>query len=237
MVFGDEIQFYYGGRAYRTGGNYHGDTDTRSGVGLATLRLDGFVAINAENQDTMTTKSFVFIGDTLEVNANAAGGSIRAEALDPEGNVIKGFVKNRTAITTDSVRHVLKWKNNIDCYLIQARPIKLQLYLKKQNPIPLYPVFGTIIIFRGHRRKHDSAVLNHMFFSFGWSCGYPCSAPTFPNSIASSASAVPLQNHADLGRGKFLYRQGPTYDSVIYSDSAGSHRTQFEQLEAVNPVS
>ena len=93
MVFGDEIQFYYGGRAYRTEGNYHGDTDTRSGVGLATLRLDGFVSINAENQDTMTTKSFVFIGDTLEANANAAGGSIRAEALDPEGNVIKGFVK------------------------------------------------------------------------------------------------------------------------------------------------
>ena len=116
-------------------------------------------------------------------------------------------------------------------------PIKLRLYLKKQNFIPLYPVFGTIIIFRGHRRKHDSAVLNHMFFSFGWSCGYPCSAPTFPNSIAPSASAVPLQNHADLGRGKFLYRQGPTYDSVIYSDSAGSHRTQFEQLGAVNPVS
>ena len=42
---------------------------------------------------------------------NAAGGSIRVEALDPECKVIEGFAKKDcTAITSDSVRHVLKWK-------------------------------------------------------------------------------------------------------------------------------
>ena len=81
---------------------------------------------------TLTTKPLVFIGDTLEVNANAAGGSMRVEALDAKGKVIEGFSKaNCQAITTDSVRHVLKWKGKKDCHLIQARPIRLRFYLKK----------------------------------------------------------------------------------------------------------
>jgi len=133
LVVGDEIRIYYTGFGSRHWASYHGDpTPPPSGVGLATLRLDGFVSINAKDEGTMTTKPFVFIGDTIEVNANAAGGSIQVEALDPEDKVIEGFAKKDcTAITSDSVRHVLKWKGKADCQLIQARPIKLRFYLKK----------------------------------------------------------------------------------------------------------
>jgi len=132
LIVDDEIRIYYLGYTGRHWASYHGDTDKKTGIGLATLRLDGFVSINAEKQGTMTTKAFVFIGDTLQVNANAAGGSIRVEALDPAGKVIEGFArKDCTPITTDSVRHVLKWKGKADCQLIQARPIKLRFYLKK----------------------------------------------------------------------------------------------------------
>jgi len=131
LVIKDEIRIYYAGHTGRHWAKYHGDT-RKSGIGLATLRLDGFVSINAEDEGTMTTKRFVFIGDTIEVNANAAGGSILVEALDPAGKVIEGFAKKDcTAITTDSVRHVLKWKGKADCQLIQARPIKLRFCLKK----------------------------------------------------------------------------------------------------------
>jgi len=35
------------------------------------------------------------------------------------------------AITTDSVRHIVKWKGSGDSQLIQARPIKLRFYLEK----------------------------------------------------------------------------------------------------------
>ena len=80
----------------------------------------------------MTTRTLLFIGDTLEVNANAAGGSIRVAALDPAGNVIEGFARQDcTPLTTDSVRHVLQWNGNPDCQLIQARPIKLRFHLNK----------------------------------------------------------------------------------------------------------
>ena len=132
LVVDDEIRFYYGGAARRHWSSYHGDTDERNGIGLATLRLDGFVSINAESKVTMTTKPFVFIGDTLEVNANAAGGSVRVEALDEKGKVIEGFSKDDCEpITSDSVRHILKWKGSGNCQLIQARPIKLKFYMEK----------------------------------------------------------------------------------------------------------
>jgi len=132
LVVGDEIRIYYIGHTGRHWASYHGDkVPTKKGLGLATLRLDGFVSVNAED-GIVTTKKLVFIGDTLEVNADAKGGSITVEALGDQGKVIEGFSKNDcTPITTDSVRHVVKWTGNSDCHLIQARPIKLRFYLKK----------------------------------------------------------------------------------------------------------
>ena len=132
LVVDDEIRFYYGGAARRHWSSYHGDTDERNGIGLATLRLDGFVSVDAASEGTLTTKTLVFIGDEIEVNADAAGGSIWVEALDPDGNFIEGFaMQDCPPITTDSVRHVLEWNGNTNCQLIQARPIKLRFHLNK----------------------------------------------------------------------------------------------------------
>ena len=132
FVVDDKIRIYYTGKASRHWEKYHGDKDVKSGLGLVTLRLDGFVSVETKGSGTLTTKPLVFIGDTLEVNANAAGGSIVVEALGADGVVIEGFSKTDcTAITTDSVRHVLKWKGQKDSHLIQARPIRLRFHMKK----------------------------------------------------------------------------------------------------------
>ena len=131
LIVGDEIRIYYMGIGARHWTTYHGDTRS-DGFGLATLRLDGFVSVDAEEEGTLTTKSLVFIGDTLVVNANAAGGSLFVEALDAQGNLIEGFSKEEcTPIAADSVRHVVAWKGSPDCHLLQARPIKLRFYLKE----------------------------------------------------------------------------------------------------------
>ena len=131
LIVGDEIWIYYTGLTGRHWANYHGDT-RQSGIGLAKLRLDGFVSVNAENEGTLTTRSLLFVGDTLEVNANAEGGSIQVEVIDPEGNVIKGFSKGASEpMTTDNVRHILKWNGSSNCQLVQSRPIKLRFHLKK----------------------------------------------------------------------------------------------------------
>lgn len=131
LVVGDEIRIYYGGARNRHWLNYHPEP-INSGVGLATLRLDGFVSVNGgAAAGTLTTKPLVFFGDTLEVNANAEGGSLTVEALDLDGQVIAGFSAADCApITTDSVRHVVQWKDSTDCHLIQARPIRLRFRLQ-----------------------------------------------------------------------------------------------------------
>jgi hypothetical protein len=88
--------------------------------------------VNASDEEgSLTTRPLVFLGDTLVVNANAAGGSLTVAALDAAGQAIEGFSSAECApITTDSVRHVVFWKGNPDCHLLQARPIKLRFHLK-----------------------------------------------------------------------------------------------------------
>ena len=132
LVVGDQIRIYYLGSTTRHGGvRYHGDTES-SGVGLATLRLDGFVAVQAAKTGTLTTRSLVFLGDELEVNADAEGGTIRVEVLGPGGKVIEGFGRmDCKPLTGDSVRHVLEWNGNRDCHPIQGRPIRLRFHLER----------------------------------------------------------------------------------------------------------
>ena len=140
IIVGDEIWMYYTGIDAKNWWTHVGDPPVRDpkvkepnkGVGLATLRLDGFVSVDAgADEGRLTTKPLVFLGDTLVVNANATGGSLRIEALDPEGNVIEGFgAADCAPITTDSVRHVLKWKDNPDCHLLQGQPIRLRFHLR-----------------------------------------------------------------------------------------------------------
>jgi hypothetical protein len=78
----------------------------RTGVGLATLRRDGFVSINVGvDGGTMTTRAFVFLGDTLVLNADASQGSVSVEALDLDGKPIDGFgIDASVTLTKDDIR-------------------------------------------------------------------------------------------------------------------------------------
>jgi len=64
----------------------------------------------------------------------------REQALDADGKPIEGFTRADCApINTDSVRHIVTWKGNPDCYLLQARPIKLRFYLKNAKLFSFEP--------------------------------------------------------------------------------------------------
>ncbi len=139
IVVGDDIWFYYLGQKGRNWWTHTGDPpkfdpgirEPLRGVGLATLRLDGFVSVETEREGTLTTRPLVLLGDTLVVNAKAQGGALVVEALDTEGKVVKGFASaDCKPITTDSVRHVVTWKGEPDCHRLQARPIRLRFHLK-----------------------------------------------------------------------------------------------------------
>ena len=130
LVVGDEIRFYYAGISGRHWSALHQDKPDHA-IGLATLRLDGFVSVETDREGTLTTKSIVFLGDTLVVNADANGGTLTVEALDATDKIIDGFTRGDCVpITTDSTRHVVTWKGNPNCHLLQGRPIKLRFHLK-----------------------------------------------------------------------------------------------------------
>jgi len=141
IIVNDEIWFYYVGIDAKNWWTWSGDPPKRdpnpkqpnAGIGLAKLRVDGFVSIEAgSDAGTLTTRPLVFLGDTLVVNANAKGGTLVVEALDAKGKVISGFAASDCKpITTDSVRHIVTWKGKPDCHLLQARPIRLRFHIKK----------------------------------------------------------------------------------------------------------
>tara|TARA_B100000029_G_scaffold505980_1_gene587850 strand:+ start:980 stop:2509 length:1530 start_codon:yes stop_codon:yes gene_type:complete len=131
MVVGDEIRFYYTGISARHWDTYHKDKPDHA-VGLATLRLDGFVSVETDGQGTLTTKPLVFLGDTLKINANAKGGAITVEALDADGQVIDGFGRaSCKPISSDSVRHVVSWNGSSDTGRLQGQPITLRFHLRR----------------------------------------------------------------------------------------------------------
>ena len=149
IIVNDRIHFFYAGSNDRHWWMYTGDPPKKDpnlkppkqGVGLATLRRDGFVSINAgKDGGVMTTRPFLFLGDTLVLNADASQGSISIEALDGTGKPIKGFGRdNSVTLTTDSIRHTLAWKGHKDLHQLQGRPIRLRFYLKQARVFSLTP--------------------------------------------------------------------------------------------------
>ncbi|MAV38262.1 MAG: hypothetical protein CMJ59_22715 [Planctomycetaceae bacterium] len=131
LIVGDQIWFFYQGMKGRHWFKHHNDP-LEGGFGLATLRLDGFVSVEAQEAGTLQTRRFIAIGDTLVVNADAGAGAIRVEAIDALGRVIPGFSRDEcTPITGDKVRYVVSWQHGANCHPLQARPIKLKFYLTR----------------------------------------------------------------------------------------------------------
>jgi hypothetical protein len=120
----DRHWIYYGGANER-----HGASKREYGIGGATLRLDGFVALTAgAKPGSALTKPFVFVGDRLEVNADARGGNLRVEVLDARGNPLKGYVSQ--PITTDALRTVPKWQEVSDLAKLKGQTVRLKFTLK-----------------------------------------------------------------------------------------------------------
>ena len=117
---GDKTLIYYGGW-----GNAHDskENDRSSGIALATLRLNGFVSLNAgQEPGTVTTRSMQNVNGPLLVNANASGGSLRAELLGDDGNPIPGFsAKDCLPITKDGVVQLIRWRNHAELPEVTAK--------------------------------------------------------------------------------------------------------------------
>lgn len=139
---GDEIWIYYGGMGHTHGHPmYHEGKKTvriKSGIGLATLRLDGWVSIDAgKDEGTLTTKSLIFESGevlktkTLVINAKATGGSVVTEILDESGRSLSGFAKaDCDALESDAVRHTITWNGQANVSKLASKTVRLRFHLQ-----------------------------------------------------------------------------------------------------------
>ena len=127
-------------------------------IGLATMRLDGFVSVDGyETGGTMTTRPLVFDGDRLIINARApekpfsgmpgtdpqtgrarkpvpkAGvyGKLRIEIQDASGRPLPGFTAAEfDEFTGDQLRYVATWKGKYKLGTLAGKTVRLKFFLQ-----------------------------------------------------------------------------------------------------------
>ena len=124
---------YYGGANERHGTGGVFQPRRNWGIGLATLRLDGFVSINAPlSGGELITKPIKFSGKTLSLNfACSAVGDIRVEIQDPAGKPIPGFaLADATELVGDEISRTYSWKSGTDVSQLSGKTVRLRFVLK-----------------------------------------------------------------------------------------------------------
>ena len=99
-------------------------------TGLATLRLDGFVALSAKGDGSVTTKLLETPGGRLTINAQVRG-ELRAEVLDENGKVIPGYgFQQCSPIRRDSLRHDVTWGSGADLVPRRKAGLRIRFHLQ-----------------------------------------------------------------------------------------------------------
>lgn len=108
LVEGDKIRLYYGGFDVTHG------ADGKGAIGLATLRKDGFVSLDAGPAGGMvTTRVLNGVQGPLRVNYRAAGGSLRVELLDGKGAPLPGYsCQECDSLAADRVDQEVTWNGS-----------------------------------------------------------------------------------------------------------------------------
>lgn len=127
VFVGDEMWMYYTAVTTPHGGL--GPVKQQS-IARASWRIDGLASLQAKaTPGIIETHEFVPQGSQLRVNADVKKGSLVVEVLDADGEVIKGYDKESSAIQKqDSVRLPIQWKKAKA--LPDGVPIRLRFHLE-----------------------------------------------------------------------------------------------------------
>ncbi|MFT4587637.1 MAG: hypothetical protein ACI9VS_004187 [Candidatus Binatia bacterium] len=115
---------------YATESYWHGKG---SALRRYTLRLDGFVSVNAPwKGGELLTKPLTFKGGKLELNfATSAAGSVRVEIQDASGKAMPGFsLADCPPQFGDTVERTVSWKGGTDVAALAGKAIRLRFVLK-----------------------------------------------------------------------------------------------------------
>jgi hypothetical protein len=134
VIVDDEIWVYYAGKNT----DHDGFVDPKasgpmSGIGLAVMRLDGFISADADyTGGEITTGLITFEGNRLEVNLDTGGGgSLQVEILDKSGKPIDGYTQDdATVLCGNSVKMSVTWTDKFNVSEISGIPVKLRFIMR-----------------------------------------------------------------------------------------------------------
>ncbi len=129
VLVGEELWFYYGG--WQKQHHEWGETS----IGIAKLRRDGFVSLDAgEKEGELLTRPVTVSGPRLKVNAAAAGGAVAAEVLDESGRVIPGYGRKECRpVAADTTAGELTWAGNRNLSALAGRKVRVRFFLKQAH--------------------------------------------------------------------------------------------------------
>lgn len=137
ITVNDRHWLYYG--AYRgSHGSVHmysvgSSNPPARGIGLAEVRLDGLMYLEAETNGVacVETKQFVWEGDRLDVNADASLGSLQVEVLDETMHAVEMNGKEVSdPIERDECHAVVRWGGSNDLAALRGKTIKLRFVMQ-----------------------------------------------------------------------------------------------------------
>jgi predicted GH43/DUF377 family glycosyl hydrolase len=137
VVMGDRLHFYYGGCDAA-----HDEKRVKAGIGLATLRLDGFCSLRAGTAEGwLITRREALREPAVFINARVhSGGSVTAEILDRRNRVVPGFSQaDCVPFTGDATRHELRWRTDRLPENILTADAKIRFHLRNADLFSYLP--------------------------------------------------------------------------------------------------
>lgn len=138
---GDELWFYYtawdGDHLVfnRDGATYYKDRVRMGRTARATLRLDGYVSLDAgKERGEIVTRPLTLTGHELVVNLAAPKGELRVEVQDEVGKPIPGFTHDDCVPAKgDGVCLPVRWRTNAELAKLSGRPVRLHFNLTQAS--------------------------------------------------------------------------------------------------------
>jgi hypothetical protein len=131
ILVGQELWFYYMGLPALPGQL----PTVQGGIGLATITLDRFVAMEADDEEgVIVTKAInVFDQEKLLVNGVVnPDGYIIVELLDDEHNPIPGFSREEAIPFYESaVFHQITWREHHDVSQLTGKAVRVRFFLRR----------------------------------------------------------------------------------------------------------
>ena len=114
------------------------DMQRKRAVGGLILREDGWAELKPTyERGKVITRQFVFEGDTLKVNADAYGGYLRVEVLDPHFKPYEGFsAEDCDPVYSDDSKqiwHTVSWCGKEDVRSLWNKPVRLVFHLHQSS--------------------------------------------------------------------------------------------------------